>query len=84
MGPADPVLAAATSSGIPIRLMQGRDECSCFVHVEGVSWAHRLESVGGCAMRGMLEFQERYGLEAGRIEALVRRERGPYRNRNRK
>ncbi len=35
-------------------------------------------------MRGMLEFQERYGSEAGRIEALARRERGPYRNRNRK
>ena len=33
-------------------------------------------------MRGMLEFQERYGSEAGCIEALVWRERGPYRNRN--
>jgi DNA invertase Pin-like site-specific DNA recombinase len=36
------------------------------------------------AMRGVLEFQERYGSETGCIEALVRRERGSYRNRNRK
>ncbi len=33
-------------------------------------------------MRGMLEFQERYGSEAGCLEALVRCQRGPYRNRN--
>ena len=57
---------------VPIRLRQGRSEHSCYVHTKGVGHAHRLELVEGCAMGGMLGFQERYGSEKACLEALAR------------
>ena len=54
------------------RLKQVGPECSCYVRAMGVGLTHRLRLMEGCAMGGMLAFQERYGSEAGCIEALAR------------